>query len=73
VFVSAVCLTQSTYCERVFQMNHIELALLEKESQRLKEDYQRCEDERLKEYIMEDIVLIEHVINISVREAKSKV
>ena len=44
-------------------MNHIEMALLKKEILRLKEDYEKCEDERLKEYIMEDIMLIEQVIN----------
>ena len=45
------------------QMNHIEMALLKKEIQRLKEDYDKCEDEKLKVWILEDIQLIEQVIN----------
>ncbi|WP_167834044.1 hypothetical protein [Mesobacillus selenatarsenatis] len=54
-------------------MNHIEMALLKNELQRLQADYQKCEDERLKEYIREDIKLIENAINMRVSEAKSKV
>lgn len=70
--VSTVC-DQATLLRKGFSDEPYRMALLEKESQWLIEDYQRCEDERLKEYIMEDIVLIEHVSNMSVREAKSKV
>lgn len=55
------------------QMNHIEMALLKKEIQRLKADYEKCEDERLKEYIMEDIMLIEQVINKNESETEAKV
>ncbi|MGV2941495.1 hypothetical protein AB5I83_17975 [Mesobacillus sp. LC4] len=54
-------------------MTHIEMALMKNELHRLQSDYQKCEDERLKEYIMEDIKLIEHAINMRVSEAKSKV
>ncbi|WP_186326683.1 hypothetical protein [Cytobacillus oceanisediminis] len=54
-------------------MNHIEMALLKKELQRLKEDYQKCGDELLKEYIMEDIVLLEQVINMSESESEATV
>ncbi|WP_158651452.1 hypothetical protein [Mesobacillus jeotgali] len=54
-------------------MNHIEMALLKKEIQRLKADYEKCEDERLKEYIMEDIMLIEQVINKNESETEAKV
>lgn len=57
----------------ILQMNHIEMALLKNELQRLQADYQKCEDERLKEYIREDIKLIENAINMRVSEAKSKV
>ncbi|WHX41168.1 hypothetical protein QNH36_03100 [Mesobacillus sp. AQ2] len=54
-------------------MNDIEMALLKKELQRLKEDYQKCEDELLKESIMEDIVLIGQVINMSESESEATV
>lgn len=46
-------------------MNHIEMALFKKELQRLKEDYKQCDDEQLKEQIMEDIRLVEQVIKMS--------
>lgn len=57
----------------ILQMNHIEMALLKKELQRLKEDYQKCKDELLKEYIMEDIVLIGQVISMNESESGAKV
>lgn len=57
----------------ILQMNDIEMALLKKELQRLKEDYQKCEDELLKESIMEDIVLIGQVINMSESESEATV
>lgn len=54
-------------------MNHIEMALFKKELQRLKEDYKKCDDQLLKEQIIEDIRLVEQVIKKSESGTEAKV